>query len=330
MHGQMYVEVLTPDLVQQPYPLVLIHGRGQTATNWLTTPDGRPGWADWFTDHGWVTVLIDQPARGRSAWHREMDGDAASLSTARAEVMFTAPARSALWPQACRHTQWPGGADGGRPGDPVFDQFYASQVASADRHVTEAAMRTAGAALLDRIGPAILLGHSNGGAALWLIADERPALVKGLVAVEPFGPPVQDGPRGSGSDRPWGLTITPLTYEPPITSEAPLLFELQPAPDEPDLLPCWSQAGQPRRLPNLAGTPTLIVTGEASYHAQYDHCTARYLSQAGVSNTFVRLEDHGISGNGHLMMLEMNNTDSARLIHDWLIANAAASVPWGL
>ena len=46
MHGQMYVEVLTPRRPRQGYPLVLIHGAAQTATNWMGTPDGRPGWAD--------------------------------------------------------------------------------------------------------------------------------------------------------------------------------------------------------------------------------------------------------------------------------------------
>ena len=68
----------------------------------------------------------------------------------------------------------------------------------------------------------------------------------------------------------------------------------------------------------LAHIPILIVTGEASYHAAYDHCTARYLAQAGVSNTFVRLEDHGIKGNGHMMILELNSDEIAALIDGWL------------
>src|SRR5260221_9422374 len=43
MQGQVYVEVLAPKDVRRPYPLVLIHGAGQTATNWMGTPDGRKG-----------------------------------------------------------------------------------------------------------------------------------------------------------------------------------------------------------------------------------------------------------------------------------------------
>jgi len=47
MQGQIYVEVLAPKDVRRPYPLVLIHGAAQTATNWMGTPDGRKGWANY-------------------------------------------------------------------------------------------------------------------------------------------------------------------------------------------------------------------------------------------------------------------------------------------
>jgi hypothetical protein len=41
----MYVERLEPaGGPRQPYPLILVHGAGQTgATTWLLTPDGREG-----------------------------------------------------------------------------------------------------------------------------------------------------------------------------------------------------------------------------------------------------------------------------------------------
>ena len=47
-------------------------------------------------------------------------------------------------------------------------------------------------ALLDKIGPAIVLTHSQSGAYGWLIADARPKLVKALVSIEPNGPPVYE------------------------------------------------------------------------------------------------------------------------------------------
>jgi hypothetical protein len=38
MQGQIYVEVLAPRQQRRPYPLVLIHGAAQTATNWMAHP----------------------------------------------------------------------------------------------------------------------------------------------------------------------------------------------------------------------------------------------------------------------------------------------------
>ncbi len=318
MHGQMFVEVLTPEHPSHPYPLVLIHGLAQTATNWMTTPDGRPGWAEWFVAHGWTVVMVDQPARGRSAWQPGVDGKLSAIPAQRVAERFTAPEAYGAWPQAQLHTQWPGGANKGRPGDPVFDQFYASQVPSVGYGEAEAQMRKAGAALLDRIGPAILLTHSQAGLFGWLIADARPALVKGIVALEPSGPPYKDTPAQAVPSKPWGLTETPLAYNPPASASDPLRFQQQERPDGPDLAACWSQTEPARRLANLAEIPVLLAVSEASYHAPYDHCTARYLAQAGVTVEFVRLADQGIRGNAHMMMLELNNNAIAQLLEDWM------------
>jgi pimeloyl-ACP methyl ester carboxylesterase len=71
-------------------------------------------------------------------------------------------------------------------------------------------------------------------------------------------------------------------------------------------------------LTNLQRIPVVIVSSEASYHASYDHCTAQFLAQAGVKNTFIRLADRGIKGNGHMMMLEKNNLQIAAVMADWL------------
>jgi pimeloyl-ACP methyl ester carboxylesterase len=317
MRGQMYVELLTPEEVTRPCPLVLIHGLAQTAMNWTTTPDGRQGWAEWFAEHGWQVLMVDQPARGRSAWQPGLDGAVKTVPVPVVEKMFTAPEQSNAWPQAKLHTQWPGN---GRAGDPAFDQFYASQVASLANPESERLMQAAGSALLDRIGPAVLMTHSQAGLFGWLIADARPGLVKAIVALEPAGPPYKDALFQTGADRGFGLTSLPLTYDPPVSAASPLAFEQQAAADAPDLAPCWSQKGKPRRLKNLAGIPVLVATAEASYHAVYDHCTARYLQQAGVDAEFVRLADKGMHGNGHLLMLEKNNLEIASFLNDWLTA----------
>jgi pimeloyl-ACP methyl ester carboxylesterase len=66
MVGQMYVEYLMPQNVTRPYPIMMIHGTAQTGTNFMGTPDGRPGWAHNFLARGYRVYVVDQVGRGRS------------------------------------------------------------------------------------------------------------------------------------------------------------------------------------------------------------------------------------------------------------------------
>lgn len=224
---------------------------------------------------------------------------------------------------AKKHTQWPSDSpDKGRRGDPVFDAFYATQVESLASNVeTQTLIQAAGAALLDRIGAVILVTHSQAGPFGWLLADSRPKAVKGIIAVEPAGPPFRNSVVNENEARPWGIADIPLTYDPPAKTASDLVAVQEQKPDAPDLTTCWKQADPPRRLVNLQGIPILIVTTESSYHAPYDHCTAKYLTQAGVRNTHMRLEDQGIHGNGHMVMLERNSLQIAALLGKWISAN---------
>lgn len=232
MSGQMYVEVLAPKVSRRRYPLVLIHGAAQTATNWMGTPDGRKGWAEYFVQQGYVVYVIDQPMRGRPAWH-PADGNTRMYSAPALEQLFTATAELGNWPQAKLHTQWPGdGKIKGRRGDPIFDAFYASQVESLASNVdAQRYNQLAGAALLDRIGPAILLTHSQSGPFGWLIADARPSLVKGIIALEPTGPPFENSTNATGQARPWGLTDAPIAYGPAVTRAEDLKVRREAPPD---------------------------------------------------------------------------------------------------
>ena len=55
-----------------------------------------------------------------------------------------------------------------------------------------------------------------------------------------------------------------------------------------------------------------------SYHAPYDHCTVKYLQQAGLRPTWIKFADVGIHGNSHVMMLEKNNRQIGAVIARWL------------
>ncbi|MDM0029948.1 alpha/beta hydrolase [Variovorax saccharolyticus] len=321
IQGAMYVEHLKPSRISQRYPLVLFHGAAQTSTNWITTPDGRPGWASYFLEQGYEVYLVDQPARGRSAWHPGFDGNVKNVPAQAAEVFFSASSELGKWPQAKLHTRWPGeGPRRGRKGDPIFDQFYSSQVESlASEAETQTRVKAAGVALLDRIGPSIVMVHSQAGAFGFLLADARPQLVKAVLALEPSGPPIEASPvLGGIKQLAWGVSDIAIAYSPAIKEPTELRVEKETNTDRPDLVACWRQTEPARQLVNLRGIPTLVLVTESSYHAQYDHCTSKWLSQAGVKNDLVRLEDVGIKGNGHMLMLETNNLEIARWVDGWV------------
>jgi pimeloyl-ACP methyl ester carboxylesterase len=174
----------------------------------------------------------------------------------------------------------------------------------ADLALGQALDQSRGAELLDRIGPAVLVTHSLGGPAGWLIADARPQLVKAIVAIEAIGPPFVERPE-LGLSLEWGVTAAPITVDPPAATAAEL-------------------GGASRRLPNLAGVPIAVVSAEASPFVHFHDEMVGFLRGAGCDVEGLRLADHGVNGNGHGMMLEANNVEALEPIARWVEAKAAA------
>jgi pimeloyl-ACP methyl ester carboxylesterase len=324
---QMYVEVRVPATQTHRYPIVMVHGGTMSGTNFTGTPDGREGWAQYFVRRGFAVYVVDQPGRGRSGYLAAAYGPARNVDRDNAARRFVTQEKYKLWPQAHLHTQWPGG---GEAEDSAAQQLAQSQLPAIEDFTTQQVLnRDALLALLDKIGPAVLLVHSQAGAFGWPVADARPDLVKAILAIEPNGPPFygldfvgapdffKQGPLALK----YGITSVPLTYAPAVTEASELAIVQQDKADGPDLVRCWAQKDPARALPNLQKMPILVLTSEASYHAPYDHCTVKYLQQAGVKPSFVKLVDLGIRGNSHVMMLEKNNREIAAVIAKWLDQN---------
>lgn len=180
------------------------------------------------------------------------------------------------------------------------------------------------AAILDRIGAAIIVTHSHGRALGFLIADVRPLLVKALISLEPLGPPFEYIIiMNNTAARPYGLTTILITYDPPVMNPAVDLPRVTIPPAGPNLSHCILQASPPKRLSKLVSIPQLVVTMEASYHAVYDYCTVLYLRQAGVEVDFLNLPLAGIHGNAHFMFLEKNNLEIAAKVEGWIRSKVA-------
>ena len=327
--GQMFVQFHAPAEVTQPFPVVMVHGTAQTGVNFLATPDGRLGWVDCFVERGFAVYVVDQVGRGRSGDNPEVYGPYARLAPGDLESIFTGQEKFDLFPQAKLHTQWPGGP--GVKGNAAFDQFYLSQVPYiASGLKSEELVDPALIALLEKIGPSIVLTHSQAGVFGWAVSDQRPDLVKAHVAVEPNGPTFYDIKFKGGAEwyeragdaraRPYGISRVPLHFEPPVSSPTDLTIVQADQPARPDVIRCWLQAEPARQLPNLAKVPAVIVTGEASFRATMDDCTGAFLTQAGAKPDRLALAEHGIHGNGHMMMLETNNQQVADAIIEWIVA----------
>ncbi|MGH1590083.1 alpha/beta hydrolase [Methylobacterium phyllosphaerae] len=331
MVGQMFVQSRTPARITQPYPVVMVHGLAQTGVNYLATADGRPGWVQRFVEKGYQVYVVDQVGRGRSGTNPEVYGPYDRLGTRSLERTHTAPEVYDLYPQAKLHTRWPGGA--GVQGNAAFDQFFASQVPFlANSQQTEELVDPALTALLEKIGPAILLTHGQAALFGWAVSDARPDLVKAHVAVEPNGPPFFDvqfrggkdfwEKTGDGRARAYGLTRMPLTFDPPVKAPEDLAVAQQAKGSDGKAVDgrirCWLQGEPARTLPNLAKVPTVVVTAEASFHATYDECTIAFLAQAGAKPDVIRLADRDLHGNGHMMMLETNSDAVADVLAGWL------------
>src|SRR6266581_9044701 len=173
MSGQMHVFYQVPNAPlatlkkAHRYPIVMIHGSQQTGANFLGTPDGRPGWALFFVSNGWPVYVIDQPGRGKSGYFPSAYGaQGGNPSPTSVKRMFTAPELSTplQWPQAARHTQWPGGPGSGVPGEYAYEQFLASQVANMpDGNLALSLTTNTVEQLPDHIRRTILVTHSMSG-----------------------------------------------------------------------------------------------------------------------------------------------------------------------
>lgn len=290
--GPMFVEWEAPEKITRPWPIVLMHGGGFQGTEWFDTPDGRPGWAQRLVEAGYAVLVVDRPGHGRSPFHTETLGPMGPPFSYEGGRQIYFPGSDA------RHTQWPFAPDD----EAAMDEFIAGYgPLPADLELSETLDADRVAALLDRIGPAILLTHSASGPDGWLVADRRPHRVKAIVAVEPMGPPFADIPN-IGPLR-WGPTAAPLTFDPPV----------------PDPEALRQAAPGTLRLPAFAGLPILLVTAEASAFAAASPPTADFLNAAGASAELLHLPDQGVHGNGHGLIYEKNSDEALAPVLDWLI-----------
>lgn len=266
-------------------PMVFLHGYGQSRMGWMTTPDGRDGWATIFLRLGHGVFLVDEPRRGE-AGATSVAGD---ISTKTLDQR---------WYTQFRIGRWEAGRSAANSGskfpndDRSVDQFFRQMTPDTgmrsdmgmdfDGEMVARAMAKVMESVYEKTGrDAVLVTHSQGGRAGWLAAKYTKHIAA-VIAVEPGNAPV----KGSAE------------YAALAKARIPVLFYYGDYIDNGDekiqATAAW------RRMRQMA----------------YDF--ARDYAEDGGRAEVIDLPKLGITGNDHFLFQDTNNEEIARHAEKWM------------
>ena len=184
--NQSYVKFQIPHVRKSLFPVILFTGGGHTGAVYETTPDGREGWANHFVRTGFPVYNPDGVNRGGSSWDltgiaQVAQGDLPIADITSINRRHHAQAWTGFRIGPALGIQNPGGQF------PVEAfEHYTNQLVPAFRDAIEDVKNsTALVALLDKIGPSIVVTWSQSGRFGASAAVQRPDLVKALILLEP-------------------------------------------------------------------------------------------------------------------------------------------------
>ncbi len=286
---QMYVQYEIPANARR-YPLVMIPGGGGTGNVWESTPDWREGYQTIFLRRGFSVYLIDPPRRGRSGYPSfngtfgNLDGTQVVADNTRRAGLQYAWVRWRIgpqYPEIFPTQQFPMAG---------LDQFMERLVptVSDDSQITADAV----VKLLEKIGPAILVTHSESGLVGWLAAAHS-SNVRGIVAYEPgFAFPQDHMPAPIPLSRgalPAGTSFSDTEFSNLAKIPIDVVYGGN-IPQEPtDNLPADG-----RRAQQIAGK-----------------LFAKALNDIGGQAHLTMLPDLGLLGNSHFAFSDLNNEQVA-------------------
>lgn len=293
LHGDhAYVSYQIP-VDAHHYPMVFLHGAGQSGKTWETTPDGREGFGTLFLRRGYATYIVDQPRRGR-----------AGNSTVSASIQ--AKPQDQYWFENFRMGHWPSLFAGSQfPSDSAsLDQFFRQITPNTGDYDAEV-IAQAMSAVFDKVGDGILVSHSQGGGPGWLTAIKNPH-VKAVAAYEP----------GSDFVFPKGEVPAPIKC---CDSYGQLEAKAISASDFEALT----------RIPIIIYYGDNIPKQPCKDWA-LDHWRVRVemarkfvdcINRHGGKAQLVVLPEIGIKGNSHFLFAEKNNVELADMLQKWIEKN---------
>lgn len=269
-------------------PLVFLHGNVQFSKTWESTPDGREGFQNIFLRRGFGVYLIDQPRRG-SAGRSTLPSTIMSMPN---DQIWFDMFRIGNWPDFFPGVQFPHDVES-------LNQFFRQMTPNTGpfdvRVVSDAVV-----ALFNKIGPGILVTHSQGGGVGWITAIKS-RNVRAIVAYEP----------GSGFVFPEDDIPSALP-----SSAGPLEAVGVPMSDFRQLtkIPIVIYYGD-----NIPGQPS-TNPGQDMWRVRMEMAKlwADAVNRQGGDVTLLHLPEIGIHGNTHFPFSDLNNVEIADLLSKFI------------
>jgi pimeloyl-ACP methyl ester carboxylesterase len=287
---QMYVQYQVP-VAEDRLPIVLVHGGGGTGRVWESTPDGREGYQTILLRQGFPVYIVDTPHGGRSGFPSFigqfgwLDENAQVVPNHTFRVgQETAWSRWRLgprYPEVFPNQAFP--MEG-------LDQFmrHMRPVVAEDPDLVSGAL----VSLLEAIGPAILVTHSNSGVWGWLSAARSPH-VKAIVSYEPgFVFPEDEFPSPTPlykGEEVAGMPISNTEFNRLSSIPIQVVYG-DNIPEHP--------------------IPDLIADGRRAQVIQSELFVAA-INQRGGRASVLHLPEVGLHGNSHFPFSDLNNIDVA-------------------
>jgi len=270
------------------FPLVFWHGAGQFSKTWETTPDGREGYQNIFLRRGFGVYLIDQPRRGNAG----RSTISATITPTPDEQSWFGTFRIGIWPDYFPGVQFSKDTE-------ALNQYFRQMTPNTGSFDLEA-ISNAVSELFNKIGPGILVTHSQSGGPGWLTAIKNPN-VKAIVSYEP------------GSNFVFPKEELPA----PMQSSAGTLEALGvPLEDFMKLtrIPIVIYYGD--FIPSMPSNNS----GQDSWRVRFEMAKLwrDAVNRHGGDVTIVHLPEIGIYGNTHFPFSDLNNVEIADLMSKFL------------
>jgi pimeloyl-ACP methyl ester carboxylesterase len=270
-------------------PIVMLHGAFHTGACYLTTPDGREGWAPWFARQGRTVYVVDWPGHGRSPRRDDFAQLSGRTMADSMAVLVQQVARDAAAPVVMAHS-----ASG------PMAWWLAEQHRASVAAVVGVAPGAPGNLLPELPDDPLRIAA--------LSHDES----LGCPMYSPLDRPVQVGPefmRSFWANAPRFPHTAFQAYARSVVAESARLVN--------ERFNIGGAALRIERPERVGERPLLVITGplDPRHPRVADEAVARLFG-----GEFMWLPDLGIDGNGHMLMIEDNSLLIAELIERWLCA----------